>query len=559
MRPSSQNTKQNTTQKNQKIHRSSIEISKKIIAFQELLKIAPKKSAREISESLLIPNSTMQSWRAQDILDQDIQNTIDHFFITLPGKILLHKIVVAAMYNNKCGASGIRGMQEFLYHSELDRSIASSTGALQAFWKRCEGSILSFGKKWEEKLSREMKAKKITIIADEMFRKGKPCLVAIEALSNYILLEKFTTDRKADTWERELSQATKGMPVKIDQVVSDLCGAIRSLTKSIGASHSPDLFHGQYEISKATSAALCSQEKAAEKALFEAEEKIEQHLTKPIRIAREEKKKQAERGKELEKDRNVAQVLYKEVKNRKEEVQAAKKELSQIYHPIDLATGKLQSPTVLKKKMAKEFETIESRAKQAGLWEGSLDRIGKAKRAFGHMWDYYRHFFVMLLLYLQGLSIENRKFFKEVALPLSYSEMLLKRLPKKGKIEQIIFQLHKKFSEWNGREEVKEALMRRGKELAMQFQRSSSSVEGRNGALSLLLHRFHHIDERTLRVLTIVSNFGIKGKGREKRTAAERFFEAKHDDLFQYLVEKVNIPGKPQVQSKKQPMRRLIA
>ena len=96
-------------------------------------------------------------------------------------------------------------------------------------------------------------------------------------------------------------------------------------------------------------------------------------------------------------------------------------------------------------------------------------------------------------------------------------------------------------------EEVKEALMRRGKEAVKLFQRSSSCVEGRNGVLSLLMHRFHHLSEKSLKVLSIVHNFGVKRK-EDGTTAAERFFNAKHGELFKCLAKNVKIPGKPQLQ-----------
>lgn len=78
------------------------------------------------------------------------------------------------------------------------------------------------------------------------------------------------------------------------------------------------------------------------------------------------------------------------------------------------------------------------------------------------------------------------------------------------------------------------------------FQRSSSCVEGRNGVLSLLMHRFHNLEEKTLRVLSIVHNFGVQRT--DGTTAAERFFESKHSDLFEYLVTNVRIPARPKRQ-----------
>jgi hypothetical protein len=79
-------------------------------------------------------------------------------------------------------------------------------------------------------------------------------------------------------------------------------------------------------------------------------------------------------------------------------------------------------------------------------------------------------------------------------------------------------------------EELKQELMKKGRKMAKTFQRSSSCVEGWNGILSLNYHRFHRLNARTLQVLTIVHNFDVRRS--DGTTPAERFFEAKHENLF---------------------------
>ena len=95
-------------------------------------------------------------------------------------------------------------------------------------------------------------------------------------------------------------------------------------------------------------------------------------------------------------------------------------------------------------------------------------------------------------------------------------------------------------------EELKVKWMKKGQEMAEIFQRSSSCVEGRNGVLSLNYHCFHRLNERSLKVLTIIHNFDTRRE--DGTTAAERFFEAKHENLFESLVTNVRIPGRPKRQ-----------
>lgn len=130
---------------------------------------------------------------------------------------------------------------------------------------------------------------------------------------------------------------------------------------------------------------------------------------------------------------------------------------------------------------------------------------------------------------------------------------ILRKLPKneKEKLRALILELEKKFEDSRLPTEIKVMLLEFGREAAINFQRSSSCVEGWNGNLSLLLHRFHRLSERTLRALGIVHNFTIRRGDDGGSTAAERFFGCAHDDLFEYLVEHVQIPGNPQVHVRK--------
>ena len=90
-------------------------------------------------------------------------------------------------------------------------------------------------------------------------------------------------------------------------------------------------------------------------------------------------------------------------------------------------------------------------------------------------------------------------------------------------------------------------------ECATLFQRSSSCVEGRNGYLALLHHSLHRISDRKLATLTTVHNFFVKRS--DGSTPAERFFGSKPRDLFEWILEEVDLPGRP-AQKRLQPNRK---
>jgi hypothetical protein len=80
-------------------------------------------------------------------------------------------------------------------------------------------------------------------------------------------------------------------------------------------------------------------------------------------------------------------------------------------------------------------------------------------------------------------------------------------------------------------------------ECADLFQRSSSCVEGRNGHLSLLHHSLHSLRASRLEALTAVHNFFIQRP--DGTTAADRFFGAKPADLFEWLLDHLDMPARP--------------
>lgn len=533
-----------------KIHRTQPTIARKIIAFQELISLEKQKnSEREAAGLLEVPNSTMQSWKKRTN-SQEVPPELAEFLSTPVGADFLQRNVMAVIKQMKCGSDGIRGVQEYLHNSGLNHFVASSEGALQKCWVRCEEYILEFGERVETRLALGMRHRKITAGLDEMFRGRRPCLVAIEVVSNYILLEKFTEDRTANTWKKELEPRLNKLKIELSQVVSDLCGAIRAFTKALGAIHISELFHAQHEISKATSAPLAAQERYSEKALNEAEEKLKKVNEKPRRLEKEERKKQVLEIEEATKSRDILKVEFEIKKKRREEVKTAVKEMGKIHHPIDLQNGALQTAEGMEGKFNKEFKIIHERAEEANLSEASINRIEKAQRAFDAIVSYMKYFFTIYAAFVEGLrlSIEQETFFNEVIFPLSYLKMIWKRLPRKAKEEnkRLLQSLEAKIRDAPWSEELKLEWMKKGQEIAETFQRSSSCVEGRNGVLSLNYHRFHRLNERSLKVLTIVHNFDVRRS--DGTTAAERFFEAKHENLFDSLVANVRIPGRPQRQ-----------
>ena len=111
-----------------------------------------------------------------------------------------------------------------------------------------------------------MPPRQITVAEDETFHPDI-CLVAMEPVSGFLLVEQYEPQRDADTWNQCLQEKLQPLPVTVCQVVSDAAKAlVRQTEILLGVHHSPDLFHVQHDMVQATSLALAGQtERAAER------------------------------------------------------------------------------------------------------------------------------------------------------------------------------------------------------------------------------------------------------------------------------------------------------
>jgi hypothetical protein len=119
------------------------------------------------------------------------------------------------------GPAGILPLTRFLEMSQLDRFVASSFSAQQALAVRLEGLLVRYADEEQPRLAATMAAQTSTACLDENFHGDRPCLVAVEPRSNFLLLESYRPQRDGDTWAAALGQALASLQVEVIQVTSD--------------------------------------------------------------------------------------------------------------------------------------------------------------------------------------------------------------------------------------------------------------------------------------------------------------------------------------------------
>lgn len=517
----------------------------------------PTKSQRQIVDELNIPRSTLRYWlERKESIDADPE--LINFFESIVGTAFLHRLVTAAHFvMTLLGASGIRHVCHFIELTGLDRFIAPSYGSQQKVSDQMEKAIIEFDQKEKARLASEMKPKEITACQDETFHPA-PCLVAIDPVSNFILLEEYSKGRKSSDWTSAMQKAINGLPINIIQSTSDEGkGILHHVKSSLGAHHSPDVFHVQHEIVKGTSGPLSKKTKQAEKRLEKASEDVNRLIDNKVMYDTGK----AGPGRPPEFNKKIGMALQEEAKALKAlslaelhqtQMKQAIRKIGDLYHPVDLETGRLINPEEISSALDQCFFEIQTIATEAKLSSQCLKRIQKAKRVVPEMVSTiaFFHFSINRKLTEVSLSPAVAKIMTEKLIPSFY----LCHAADKAKTASKRHRLKKKSEEIYPHREMAAmfsgaaqgglvSLENIAKECANIFQRSSSCVEGRNGQLSLRHHSFHHLSNRKLSALTTVHNFFIKRP--DGTTAAERFFDNKPKGLFEFILANVNMPGRP--------------
>ena len=141
-----------------------------------------------------VPRSTLRYWiDRKDSIDAD--PVLIEFFESPVGIAFLHRLVTSAHVSfTKAGAASIHNVSDFLKRSGLSQFVAASYSSQRRVSEQLNQKIIQFGKKEDKRLGQEMPVKIITLCEDETFH-PEICLVAIEPVSNFILVERYAINR----------------------------------------------------------------------------------------------------------------------------------------------------------------------------------------------------------------------------------------------------------------------------------------------------------------------------------------------------------------------------
>ena len=517
-------------------------------------------SQRQAAQLLDVPRSTLQAWRAyHDSLDAC--PAVVAFFESVPGLAFLHRLVLAIhLVCVEIGACGIRLVCLFLEMTALNRFVGASYGTQQQVNRHVEAAMVAYRREETGRLAQQMPPQEITVTQDETFTGGL-CLVAIEPVSNYILLEQAAAARDQDTWRVLMDDALTPLNCKVIQSTSDEApGLLASVEHHLGAHHSPDVLHVQHELSKAAAAPMATKQRAAEKALTTAAETLNrvQEPTQP------DNAQAGRRGpgrpptvapslEQAELEVEAARHEHQRLMEQRETVRQSIRAIGHAYHFVDLERGVRRNGKLIASDIQHHIDTIRTIAHQEVLSQASLDRIKKAERVVPKMQatiecvsGYVRQQVSQLALtqpasYAMHAHLIPSYYLERVAATKPINEgQALRELA--NRIRTPLFAPGGTLSEMKPLEQ--DWLKQKAANFADIFQRSSSNVEGRNGSLSFRNHELRGLDNPRKRAcLTAVHNFLLTRP--DGTTAAERFFGQKPRSMFAAILEAVELPPVP--------------
>jgi len=362
------------------------------------------------------------------------------------------------------------------------------------------------------------------------------------------------------TWTAALQEACTGLAVEVIQSTADEAKALRRHAETdLGAHHSPDLFHGQREVSKATALALARDVRRAEARVAGAQAQWEAERAAQLVF---EARMPRPRGRPPAFEAHIAAALsalvaaeaeLAQAQARQSEARELIRELGVLYHPYDLAQGQTQPVERVAARFTVVWSRLKALAEAADLPNRARERLAKAERLSVQWLATIAFFFATVTARVEALALppQLEAAVLEQLIPALYLERVAARSTTAATRQRVQAASTALLEALRRPDHPLQRLAPKASAQVEQvagacadlFQRSSSCVEGRNGQLSLHHHGRHRLSERKLAALTAVHNFHIRRA--DGTTAAERLFGRTHPALFERLLLRVPLPPRP--------------
>ena len=496
-----------------------------------------KQSVYKLSKQTGIPKSSI--YRLLKAILKRNRHPESEFWETVVGRQFLNRLVIAVLYDFCIkGGIGAERASEFFKRMGIDSHVGVSPTALRGKLKEIERLLVEYQGIQEKEQCKGNRTQEIIAAGDETFFNGMILLVLIDLSSGYLLLEEKAEDRTYDTWNQKAQTRLDEIGLRIRHFISDRAKALIKLgvdgfgCEKVGS----DLFHGQYEISKWLGIQL-------HRKLSQTKTKIED-LKKSISSLRQRNKAE-DTIKAAEKTLIEQEGCLQSHQENHDDYHIELQKVSLSVHPFNESNGEAQTTEDVVKRLQACTDEFAEIAASVSISD-NRDALGKFTRQIediasnvGVWWMWVRE-----NLTQYNLNQATQEWVTSLLLPVFYWYRQMERT--KNPVMKASYKKawQEALNAWQAYQRshiLSDEEIEHWKDWAIwmveKFQRTSSAVEGRNGWLSQMYCNGRSLSTLRLKALTAIHNFDLRRA--DGKTSAERLFDKKFPELFEWTLEKV--------------------
>jgi hypothetical protein len=481
-----------------------------------------KSSVHRLTQAMERRNSHPESW----------------LWETEDGRRWLTRLVVATLYTFglKRGV-GLDTMSEFFARLHLATQVGCSPSALRGVMQALEATLLETAETWEQDGCAGGEVREIIGAVDETFLE-RMILVFMDLSTGYLLLEEVAEDRTYATWQALVDARLKALGTHVLYLVSDRAKALIQLAEQgLECLSLPDFFHVVHDIIKSYSLAIGRRVRQAHQARTKAMETLARLQALP-HTAHDAPEAQA-----LIEARQAEVQQWEEVQRTYRQHLEA---LSLTLHPFHIVDSTPQTSDQVASRLQAHVEAIEALAssQQLPARHHAMQKVRKQLPALAALVDFWWQR-VGQDLEPFVLSPLWRQWVQECLLPLVYWDHQIAHtrcMRRKAKMIQALQAVRAAFDTHAITKQLAPRVLADWQAWARHrvsaFQRASSAVEGRNGALAQLHHNQRGLPKRRYKVWTVLHNFDCRAA--DGTTPASRFFRRGFPDLFETVLSNID-------------------
>ena len=510
-------------------------------------------SLRQAARDLEIPSSSFfGAWTHSRALDPD--PTSRAFFHSQEGILLLHGLLIALLivlvFQEGLGVEKVRRV---LVLAGLHRRMACSPSHLRGKVIEMTGMMETFDAEQKAALAPGMPHRVVYLGPDEMFRGGHMILTAPDLVTGMLLVHQTETHRDGLTWGGAIQQGTQGLSIGLAGLCADRAGGIQNAAEEVlHVRFVPELFHVQKGLRDAFGRRTRARLAAAEKARTKAETRAlnarlghseDGKVLDPVVLPAQ----QVQAALALD----TAQQAVRDATEARAIVGEVTRTLARALTPVDLTTGALCDPTQVEGAVRDQLDRLEPLANRLG--PECQSALRSAREVIPAWKDCVAQWFLRVIARVnqEVMSVDLAQLMLTLLIPACYLAWVsarnhlstAERTYLRDRSQEMLRQVAE-HPEWrNLPRDLRVHLERVAQECVRWFVRSSSPTEGHNAWTSRRLHRHHGVHDTWLVALRVVHNFLLRRP--DGTTAAERLYGQPHDDLVQYLCDRMPLPAMP--------------